>query len=66
MSVAKIIELSAESRESFDHAVKLGVDKAQSSLQNVRSVWIKDQEAIIENGNIVSFRVHMKATFALE
>lgn len=66
MTVAKIIELSAESTSSFDDAVKNGLEKAQSTVKNVRSLWIKDQEAIVENNRIVAFRVHMKATFALE
>ena len=66
MPVAKIIELSAESREGFDHAVKLGLEKATTTINNVRSVWIKDQEVVVNNGRIDGFRVHMKVTFELD
>ena len=66
MSVAKITEISATSKESFDDALTSGVARANKTLKNVKSVWIKDQQADVENGKISQYRVLLKVTFVLE
>ncbi|MFO7605881.1 MAG: dodecin family protein, partial [Desulfurivibrionaceae bacterium] len=43
-SVAKIVELSADSEKSFDDAIEIGIQRATSTIKNVKSVWVKDQE----------------------
>ncbi len=52
-SVAKIIEISADSKTSFDDALQLGTKQACDSVRNVRSVWIKDQKVLVEGGKAV-------------
>jgi flavin-binding protein dodecin len=42
MPVAKITEISATSKESFDDALNTGVARANKTLKNVKSVWVKD------------------------
>ena len=66
MPVAKITEISATSKESFDDALNIGVERANKTLNNVKSVWIKDQHADIENGKIAQYKVLLKVTFVLE
>lgn len=66
MSVARITEISAASDKSFEDAVEQGVARAAKTLHNMRSAWIKEQEAQIENGKIVSYKVIMKITFVLD
>jgi flavin-binding protein dodecin len=48
-SVARVIELSATSEESFEDAINQGVERATSTLRNVESAWIKDMNVLIEN-----------------
>ena len=66
MSVAKTIEISAESAESFDAAIKAGIAKAGSSVDNIQSAWIKDQTVMADNGKIRAYRVNMMVTFELK
>ena len=66
MPVAKITEISATSKESFNDALNAGVARANKTLKNVKSVWVKDQQADIENGKIVQYKVLLKVTFVLE
>jgi dodecin len=66
MSVAKVTEISAESSESFEAAVKEGIARAAKTLKNMRSAWISEQHVVIENGAITGYRVHMRITFVLE
>jgi dodecin len=65
-SVARVVELSATSEESFEDAVNLAVKRATSTLRNVESAWVKDQNVLIENGNITGYKANMAVTFVLE
>lgn len=66
MSVARVTELSATSTSSFEDAVKEGVDRANSTLRNVESAWVKDMNVMIENGNITGYKVNLAITFVLD
>src|SRR5215216_3503116 len=46
--IARVIELSATSEESFEDAINRGVKRATSTLRNVESAWIKDMNILIE------------------
>jgi len=66
MSVARVTEISAESPTSFEDAVKIGIERACKTLKNVKSAWVKDQQALIKDGNVTTYRVDMKVSFVLE
>lgn len=66
MTIAKIIEISAESTTSFDDAIESGLKKAAETVQNIQSAWIKDQIVVADNGKIVGYRVHMHVTFKVK
>jgi flavin-binding protein dodecin len=42
MSVAKVSEISATSTKSFEAAINEGIARANKTLRNVRSAWIKE------------------------
>jgi flavin-binding protein dodecin len=66
MSVAKVIELTSSSSQSFDDAVRQGIERAETTLRGVKGAWIQEQKIIVEAGKIVEFRVNMKVTFILD
>jgi flavin-binding protein dodecin len=66
MSVAKVIELTAESPEGFEDAIRQGVAKAGETVRNIRGAWVKEQQVTVVDGKIESFRVDLKVTFVLE
>ena len=66
MSVAKIIELSAESPKSFEDAVQDGITKASKTLHNIKSAWVKEQHVVVDNGKVALYRVDLKVTFVLD
>ena len=65
MSVAKVTEISAESPDGFEAAIKEGIDRAAKTLRNIRSAWISEQHVVVEDGRVVAYRVHMRITFVL-
>jgi dodecin len=66
MSVARITEISATSEKSFEDAVQQGIQRAITTLRNVKSAWIKEQEVQVEGNRIAVYKVIMKVTFILE
>ncbi len=66
MPVARVVELSASSDQSIEDAINQGVKRATSTLRNVEGAWVKDQNVIIENGNIIGYKVNLAITFVLE
>lgn len=66
MAVAKIIELTSRSGQSFEDAVEQGLNKATDSVKNVQSAWVKDQQVLVENGSINEYQVTLKVTFLVE
>ncbi len=66
MSVARVTELSATSPESFEDAVRQGIERATKTLRGVTAAWIKESRVKIENGNITEYQVNMLITFVLE
>ena len=66
MSVARVTEISASSKKSFDDAVKQGVKRASETLEGITSAWVADQEVSVKNGTITEYKVRMKITFILK
>ena len=66
MAIAKVTEIWSASPKSFDDAVRIGIERASKTLQNIKSAWIQEQKAKIENGKITEYRVNMKVTFILK
>jgi flavin-binding protein dodecin len=65
MSVARITEITAISKKSFDDAVGIGVARANKTLKNVKGAWVKNQEVMVEKGKVVGYKVNLKVTFVL-
>ena len=65
MAIAKITEIQAASKKSFEDAVKAGISRADKTLRNITGAWIKDQKVKVEKGKIVEYRVIMRVTFIL-
>lgn len=67
MAVAKVIELTASSGESFEDAIRRGIAKAGETVHNIQGAWVKEQKVKISgDGSISEFRVDLKVTFVLD
>jgi flavin-binding protein dodecin len=66
MSVARVTELSATSESSFDDATRKAVARATKTLRGVQGAWVKDQNVLIEDGNITGYKVNVELTIELE
>lgn len=66
MSVAKVSEISVTSSKGFEDAIEKGVSRANKTLRNVRSAWIKEQQVRVKKGKITEFQVNMMVTFVID
>jgi dodecin len=66
MSVARVTEIIASSKKSFEDAVTQGVARAAKTLKNVEGAWVQDQKCVVRDGKIIEYRVCLKVTFVLE
>jgi flavin-binding protein dodecin len=63
MAIVKIIEVMAESDVSWEAAAKNAVEEASRTLNSILSVNVKNMQAIVEDNEIVRYRVNAKISF---
>jgi dodecin len=66
MSVARVTEISATSPQSFEDAIRQGIERATKTLRGVTAAWVKDQRVKLEDGRATEYQVNLKITFVLE
>ncbi|MDZ4729875.1 MAG: dodecin family protein [Xanthomonadales bacterium] len=67
MSVARITEIIASSKVSFEDAIKNGLKRAGKTLKNIQGAWVESQKVTCDStGQITEYRVFLKVTFILE
>ncbi len=65
-TVARVTEISAVSPNGFEDAMRVGIDRANQTLRNITSAWVKEQRVDISEGAIVSYQVNLMVTFVLD
>ena len=66
MAVAKVTEITAGSKKSFQDAIEKGIARASKTLKNVTGAWVQEQSVVAVNGKVTEWRVNMKVTFILK
>ena len=66
MSVARVTEISSTSPQSFEDAIRQGLDRATKTLRGVTSAWVKEQRVKLQDGQIQEYQVNIQVTFVLE
>lgn len=66
MAVLKVIEVLANSNKSWEDATRKAVKEASKTIKNIRSVYVKEQSAIVNDNDVTEFRVNVKLTFEVK
>jgi flavin-binding protein dodecin len=64
--VVKVIEVLSQSPKSWEDAAQGAVAEASKTLRSVRSIYVKEMTADVENGKISNYRINAKVAFDLE
>ena len=65
MSVLKVIEILGNSTISFEDAVKNVVSEASKTVKNIKSVYVKDMQVVVNNDKVTQYRVTTKVSFGI-
>lgn len=65
MAVVKVIEVLAESEKSWEDAAQKALDEASKTVKNIESIYVKEMQAVVENNQIVGYRVNAKISFVV-
>ena len=66
MAIVKVIELVADSNKSWEDATQVAVNEASKTVKNIKSVFVKNFQTIIEDNKIAKYRVNVKVSFVVE
>ena len=66
MAVMKVIEVLANSNKSWEDATQKAVKKASKSVNNIKSVFVQSQSAVVEGDKVTEYRVNLKLTFQVD
>lgn len=66
MAIMKVVEIMAQSSESWEDAAREAVAHASKTVRNIRSLYIQDMMAEVENDKIVQYRINAKVTFRVD
>ena len=64
--VLKVVEILAESSKSWEDAAAMAVVKASKTVRGIKSIYIKEFEAQVDNDKISSYRINAKVSFLIE
>lgn len=66
MALLKVIEILANSKDSWEDATRVAVKEASKTVKNIRSVYVNEQSCVVDGENITHFRVNVKVTFEVK
>ena len=61
----KVIEVLAQSDKSWEDAAQTAVNIAARTVEDIRSIYIENFEATVEDGRIAKYRINAKISFVL-
>lgn len=66
MAMLKVIEVLAESDKGWEDAAQTAVNKAARTVHNIRSIYIKEMEAKVDENRVTTYRINAKISFVLD
>jgi flavin-binding protein dodecin len=66
MSVARVTKITSASNNSFDDAVRGGLERASRTLRGITGLHVTELKAKVDDGRISEYRVSMELTFVLD
>lgn len=66
MSVIKVIEVLSDSQISWEDATNIAVKEAAKSVHGIKSVYVRNLRALVEDGEVIGYRVNAKISFEVE
>jgi flavin-binding protein dodecin len=66
MAIVKVIEVLAESDTGWEDATQQALTHAKKTIKNIRSIYVKEFQAIVSDDEIDKYRVNAKISFVVD
>lgn len=66
MAVVKVVELLADSTESWEDAAQQAVTQASETIKNIQSVYVENFQALVDDNKVTKYRVNVKVSFVVK
>lgn len=66
MTMLKVIEVLAQSENGWEDAAQSAVTEASKTVRGIKSIYIENFEAEVQDNKISQYRINGKITFLLE
>ena len=66
MAIHKVIEVISQSEKSWEDAAQSAVTDAGKTVDQIKSIWVKNFEAVVKDNKIVEYRVNANITFEVK
>jgi flavin-binding protein dodecin len=66
MAVLKVVEVLAQSEKSWEDAVQQAVQEAAKTVRGIKTIYVQEMEATVDNDRITYYRVNAKISFEFE
>ena len=67
MSVAKVVEINASSKNGIEDAVKHGLEKMSETVKHIKGAWVNEIKVVTDDsGKVTEWRVNMRVNFVVD
>jgi flavin-binding protein dodecin len=66
MAVVKVVELLAQSPNGWEDAAQEALRVASRTIRGIKSIYVKEMQALVENDRITAYRINVKVSFEIE
>jgi len=66
MTTLKVIEVLSQSDKSWEDAAQIAVNDAAKSVRGIKSIYVKELEAVVESNRVTQYRINAKISFMVE
>jgi hypothetical protein len=66
MAIHKVIEVISQSDTSWEDAAQRAVSDAGRTVERIKSLWVKNFEAVVKDNKIIEYRVNANITFEVK
>lgn len=64
--VIKVIEIMASSPNSWEEAAQNALAEAAKTIRGIKSIYVRETSATVEDGKISQYRVNCKISFEVQ
>jgi dodecin len=66
MAIHKVIEVISQSEMNWEDAAQRAVTDAGRTVEQIKSIWVRNFEGVVKDNKIVEYRVNANITFEVE